>query len=182
MKLCTIGATLQTVDAEARIVLLQVSRLELGKVLDGREAAVLGQSERNGLERLAEGAHRVLLERGDLVAGLRHGERARDLGRAAAIHDAVVADQIAHHAEGVVEGALGLLDDHLVATANEDGHGARILALLDDEHAILGRAERELAHLAREAELLGRQLAETWHNAAAGGDRDQLQNDHKFKN
>ena len=38
------------------------------------------------------------------------------------------------------------------------------------------------AHLAREAELLGRQLAETWHNAAAGGDRDQLQNDHKFKN
>ena len=39
---------------------------------------------------------------------------------------------------------------------------------------VLGGAERKLADSARKTQLLGGQLAETRHNAAAGGYRDQL--------
>ena len=63
---------------------------------------------------------------------------------------------------------------HLVATADEDGDGARVLALFDDEHALLRRAERQFAHDAGEAELVGTQFGEARHDATVGGDRDQL--------
>ena len=46
-----------------------------------------------------------------LVGGLFDGERAGDFCGAAAVHDAVVLDEVADHAEGVVEGALGFVDD-----------------------------------------------------------------------
>jgi len=69
---------------------------------------------------------------------------------------------------------LRLLDNHLVAAADEDGDGPRVLALLNDEHVVLGRAERQLPDSASAAELLGSQLTESGHNAAAGSDGDQF--------
>ena len=61
--------------------------------------------------------------------------------------------QVADDADGIVQTALGLLDDlmqrvewiqgisigsnHLVAAANEDGDGLGVLALLNHKHAIL---------------------------------------------
>eukprot|EP00959_Pyramimonas_sp_CCMP1952_P341376 7151526-Pyramimonas_sp.AAC.1 len=61
----------------------------------------------------------------------------------------VVADEVARDADGVVEGALGLVEHHLVAAAHEDGHRLRVLALLDVQHAVLRVAKRHLAHAAR---------------------------------
>ena len=65
--------------------------------------------------------------------------------------------------------------NHFVASAEEDGDGARVLALFDDEHAVLGRAERQLAHDARLSQLVGRQLREARHDSAAGRNSNQLQ-------
>ena len=54
-----------------------------------------------------------------LVGFLGDVQRAGHLGGAAAVHDALVA----HHAQRVVHGALGLRHDHAVAAAHEDGDG-----------------------------------------------------------
>lgn len=61
------------------------------------------------------------------VGGLGDGESAADLSGTTTVHDSVVADQVACDADGVVQGALGLVDDHLVATANKDGNGPALL-------------------------------------------------------
>lgn len=75
-----------------------------------------------------------------------HGERAGDLCGAAAIDDGVVAHEVAGDAEGVVQAALDLVQDHLVAAAHKDGHRAAVGAVLDHQHAVFCRAERQLAH------------------------------------
>ena len=170
----TICATIQAVHAQSGVILLDLSRLELGQVLDGRQTAVLGESQRNGLERVAERSHRVLLERGDLVGRRTYRQRARNLRSAASIHNTIVADQIADHAQSVVQRSLRLLDDHLVAAADEYGDRARILALLDDEHVVLGGAEVDFAHDTRVAQLVSGELAEAGHDATARGYGDEL--------
>ena len=65
--------------------------------------------------------------------------------------------------------------DHLVASSDEDGDGARVVALLNDQHAFLGGAERQLTHDARLAQLLLRQLLKARHDAPACCYGDQLQ-------
>ena len=75
-------------------------------------------------------------------------ERAGDLGGAASVDDAVAADEVAHDADGVVQRALRLVDDHLVAAAHVDRHRLRVGAVLDDDHPVLGRAEGLLVHVA----------------------------------
>lgn len=61
----------------------------------------------------------------------------------------------------------GVMFYHFVATADEDGHGPGVFALLDDQHVILGGAEGDLLHHTCRSELLRRQLAEPGHDAAS---------------
>lgn len=46
-----------------------------------------------------------------LVGLFRHGNRGTDLSSAAAVHDTVIPDEVTNDADGVVESALGLVDD-----------------------------------------------------------------------
>lgn len=111
-----------------------------------------------------------------LSSVLGNGDGAGQFGSSAAVDDLVVADEVANDAEGVVETALGLLHDHLVPAAYEDGHGLRVRALLDDEHALVDGAEGELADEPGAAQLLRRQLFEAGHDAPVGRYGDQLKN------
>jgi len=52
-----------------------------------------------------------LLESGRFHGRVFDRETAGDFGRAAAVDDAVVADEVADDAEGVVKRALGFVDD-----------------------------------------------------------------------
>ena len=92
-------------------------------------------------------------------------DRTRQLCTATTIHDAIRLDEVARDAHGIVERALRLVDDHVVATADEDGDGTRVGALLNDEHAVLCRAKPDFAHAACAPELLGRELRKAGHNA-----------------
>lgn len=73
-------------------------------------------------------------------------KRARYLSRAAAIHNGIVADQIAGHAERVVQTALDFVQHHLVSPAHKDCHSLGVGAVLNDQHAVLGGAECQLPH------------------------------------
>lgn len=53
---------------------------------------------------------------------------------------------IADHTQSVVDTALRLLNDHLVAATHEDGDGLGVVAFLDEDHSVLRRAERDLPH------------------------------------
>lgn len=62
-----VGSSLaQTVDAKSRIVLGHLTCLNLGKRVDGRQAGILSQCKRNGLESFSESAERILLQCFDL--------------------------------------------------------------------------------------------------------------------
>mmetsp|Transcript_66724 Transcript_66724/g.132224 ORF Transcript_66724/g.132224 Transcript_66724/m.132224 type:complete len:292 (-) Transcript_66724:940-1815(-) len=170
-----VGALKHAVDAQVGLALLGLHCLYGGDFSDWVKPRVLGERARRHLERLREGPHRVLLDRAHLVGFLEDLERARQLRGAAAIHNLVGAHQIAHDADGVVERALRLVDDHAVAATHEDSHGTRVRAVLDDNHAVLGRAKRLLVHLSCCAELLRAQLAEARDDARVTCDRDQLE-------
>lgn len=73
-----------------------------------------------------------------------------------------------------MNGSLGLLDDHLVATTDEncDRLGAR--AVLNKEHAVVGRAKLHLPDGSGGTELVGRDLREAGNDAASSGDGDEL--------
>ena len=85
--------------------------LDLSQRLDGVEARILGKRDGDGFEGVGEGAEGVLLNGLDLVGLAADGQRARDLGGAAAVDHSGVADQVADGAERVVHAPLGLLDD-----------------------------------------------------------------------
>ena len=91
--------------------ILDLLALDFGQGGNGVQTAVLGQSHRNGVESLSERAHRVLFQAGSLDSRVLDGQAAGDLGRAAAIDNAVVAHQVSHNAESIVQRALGFVDD-----------------------------------------------------------------------
>mmetsp|Transcript_5057 Transcript_5057/g.10698 ORF Transcript_5057/g.10698 Transcript_5057/m.10698 type:complete len:277 (+) Transcript_5057:73-903(+) len=170
-------ATADAIHTEVGVALLDLARLHGRQRGDGAHAAVLRQCHGDIVQRIGEGVHGILLHARHLVGGLSHRERARDLRGSAAVHDAVVLDEVARHAHGVVQGALGLVDEHVVAAAHEHGDGTGVAALLDDQHALLGGAERQLLHAAGGAEVLRLQLSEARADASASGDGDELQLD-----
>uniref|UniRef100_A0A182J9C2 Uncharacterized protein n=1 Tax=Anopheles atroparvus TaxID=41427 RepID=A0A182J9C2_ANOAO len=89
-------------------------------------------------------------------------------------NDTRVADQRPHHAQSVVDGTLRLGRDHLVAAADEHGNGAGVLAVLDHQHLVLGRAKAQLPHESRRTEFIGGQFFEPRHDAPTGGDCNQF--------
>ena len=70
--------------------------------------------------------------------------------------------------------SLGLVDDHLVGSADEDCDGPGVGALLDDQHLVPCCSECELPDNTSLSELLGTEVLESWNNASVGGDGDQL--------
>lgn len=66
---------------------------------------------------IGKGAHGVLLEAWGTRCGVFDGERTCDLGGTTTVYDAVIADEVTNHAEGVMQGALGLIDDLGVVSA-----------------------------------------------------------------
>lgn len=124
-----------------------------------------------------------------------YGQRAADVRSATAIHDAVVLDQIANGADGIVKGTFCLIDNlglammistgseretthHFVAPADKYGHGAGVGTFLDDDHLIPRGAKRNFPDDSRLSELLRCQVLESWDDAALGGDGNQLGKDH----
>lgn len=164
----------RAVNAQRRLLLLELAGLDLGHSLNGREAAVLGEGEGDSLQGVGERADGVLLEPGDLVRLLGDGERAGELAGAAAVDDGAVADEVAGDAEGVVDAALGLLEDHLVAAADKDGHCLAVGAPLDHDGPVLGGAEGDLADGLCVAQLLGSDLTEARDDPSSSRNGDKL--------
>lgn len=55
-------------------------------------------------------------------------------------------------------GTLGLLDDHLISSSDENGDGSGVLTLLDDQHLVFGGPKRDLFHRICKAQLLSYEL------------------------
>mmetsp|Transcript_12974 Transcript_12974/g.25882 ORF Transcript_12974/g.25882 Transcript_12974/m.25882 type:complete len:424 (-) Transcript_12974:549-1820(-) len=168
------GARLLAVNAKPRVLLLYLPLLHSPQRINSRHPAVLRQRHRNRLQRICKRAHRVLVDARHVLRGLHDGKVARDFCGAASVHDAVVAHEVAHDAEAVVDGAFDLLDDHLVRAAHENRHGLAVLAVLHKQHLVLGRPERHLAHAPRSPELLRCELGKPRHDARAARDGKQL--------
>jgi hypothetical protein len=64
--------------------------------------------------------------------------------------------------------------DHLVATADEDGHGPGVGAVLNDQHLFPCGAEGHLADNAGAAQLLRLEVFEPGHYPAVGGNSNKL--------
>ena len=73
-----------------------------------------------------------------------------------------------------METALRFVNNHLVASTNKNRNGARVTAFLNNQHAVLGRAKRDLSDASSETKLGSSQLLEARDNAALGGNSDQL--------
>lgn len=99
------------IDTEAGVVFPDLAGFDGSEGFDGGEARVLGERHGDVVEGEGESAHGVLLDAGGVVGGVRNGERACNLGGSSSVHDAVVLNQVADNAEGVVERTLGLVND-----------------------------------------------------------------------
>ena len=64
--------------------------------------------------------------------------------------------------------------DHLVASAHENGDCPGVRTLLNNEHLVARGAEGEFAHNAGMAQLLRRQLFESWYDTAVCRNRNEL--------
>lgn len=131
----TVVTLAQAVDAQPRVALGDLPTLDLSQRLNRRQSRVLRERKRDRIEGGRERAHRILLDRSDLVGLVRDGDGARNLGCASAVDDAVVADEVADDAEGVVERSLGLVDDLRavtpISTANEPAKKDDVTILFD---------------------------------------------------
>ena len=90
---------------------------------------------RNGVAIMVK--KRVLLLQGRaLVDLLADHQGTSDLGSAPARYHAVVPDEVVDDTQSVVTGMLGLLDDHLISSSDENDDGSGVLTLLDDQHLV----------------------------------------------
>lgn len=57
----TVAASQHAVNTKASVLLLDLARLDGGQSLDGAQTRVLCKGQGNGVQRISEGAHSVLL-------------------------------------------------------------------------------------------------------------------------
>ena len=63
---------------------------------------------------------------------------------------------------------------HLVRSPDEHGNSSGVGALLDDQHLVLGRSERDLSNDSSSTQLLGGEILEPRDDSTLGGDGDEL--------
>lgn len=108
---------------------------------------------------------------------LADGHGASDLGTSSTVDDPVILYQVPHHAHGVVQGPLRLVDDHLVSSPHDAGDGGGVLAVLNDDHLLLGGPKGDLADLSTGSELVGTEFTKPRDDAGSCGKGDKLELD-----
>ena len=111
-------------DADPRILLpklMPVSQIRHDP--DGIQAGVLRQRRRDNLHGVRKRPPADGFGAGQGARLVREGLGDFDLGRAAAGDERFFLDQAADHAQGVVEAALGFVEDEGVGAAADDGDG-----------------------------------------------------------
>ena len=122
----TVLVLAQAINTQRRVALLDLSRLDLRESLNRRQTAVLRERERDRVEGGREGAHCVLLNRGNLcskhdeclgimlacrsaasiraylVGGLAYCERRADVGRTTTVDDTIIHDEVADRTDRIV--------------------------------------------------------------------------------
>mmetsp|Transcript_1110 Transcript_1110/g.1902 ORF Transcript_1110/g.1902 Transcript_1110/m.1902 type:complete len:226 (-) Transcript_1110:139-816(-) len=88
-----------------------VCRVQIGNDRRRVEAARLGERGRHHFERLGEALHGVLLKAGRVLGQLGEAARQLDLARTAAHHKARITSHGFEHVDGVVDGALHVVED-----------------------------------------------------------------------
>mmetsp|Transcript_104613 Transcript_104613/g.223600 ORF Transcript_104613/g.223600 Transcript_104613/m.223600 type:complete len:384 (-) Transcript_104613:586-1737(-) len=162
------------INTMPRVVGLLLLCLHLGHLPDAVETAVFRKGHGDDVEGGSEGPHGVLLEASLQVGSGLDSEASRHLAGTAAGHNARIPDQVPNAAVRIVKASLRLVDDHLVPTPHQDGHRLGVGAVLYHEHHILRGAKCELAHAARLAELLRRQLLKPRDYPSSGGNSNEL--------
>lgn len=114
---------------------------------DDTDAAVLRQGAGDDLHGLADGHVRTLLDALHLYAGPAKTDRHGHLGGTATGQELGLVHDVPDDLHGVLEVALDLVEDVLGPTAEEDGAGLGILALLEEGEPLLP----DLAHLEQAA-------------------------------
>jgi len=115
-----------------------VLRTEFDEGVDGVEPSVLGQRSRDDLERVGEGLDCELFAAADGVSVVAQRERDVDLGCAAAGEHLAVFERRSDDAEGVLDGAVDLVDDVLGATAEDQRDSLCVLDIFDEDALVAG--------------------------------------------
>lgn len=167
-------ASVEAVNAQSGVALLDLARLDRSQTLNRRKARVVSQSCRDGLQRVGKGSEGVLIDSGHVVGLLGNGNGTCNFGSSSSVNNSVVSHQVSNHTDGVVQSSLGLIYNHLVRASHKDSHGSGVGTLLDNQHSVSGGSELELSHSSSVAELSGRQILESGHDSGAGGNGQQL--------
>ena len=114
--------------------------------LDGVHASVLRELHRDDHQSLGKGVHGLLLQGWALVDLLADHQGTSDFGSTPAIYHVVVPDEVVDDTQSVVMGMLGLLDDHLISSSDENDDGSGVLTLLDDQPLVSCGPKRDLLH------------------------------------
>ena len=99
------------VNAELGVALGDLPGSDLGERFDWGVTRIFSQRERDRVQCRSKGAHRVLLNRRNLIRRFGDSDRSTDFSGTASVDDAIVDNQVAHHADGIVQRSLGLVDD-----------------------------------------------------------------------
>jgi hypothetical protein len=126
----TIVAPSVAVDTQVGVLLGDLTRANVRQSLYRRETAVFREGKGDRVERRSERPHGVLLDGRNLkgkrsvagpgkagvqviylVCGLTDRNSTADISGASTVYDAVIHDDVADGADGIVECSLGLVDD-----------------------------------------------------------------------
>ena len=134
----------EAVTREVRLVRLGLARVVVRPELGDEIRGVLGGVHR---ERLGNHEKRLgKLGDGELLAGSEGGGEGFEVDGESRLHRAAARDHLLglegtlHDAEGVVEGAVHLVEHVVVGAADEHGARLRVFAILEDNHVVVGHA------------------------------------------
>ncbi|KAH3683013.1 hypothetical protein WICPIJ_006017 [Wickerhamomyces pijperi] len=169
-----VAALTQTINTQVGATLFDLLGLDVGQSLNRIQPGVLSQGHWDLIKGVGKGTERVLVDTGLLFRGFRDSKRARDLSGTTTVDDSAISDQVSNDTQGVVEGSLGFVDDHLVGTSDETGDGTGVGAFLNDKHTVLGGTELHLINLTGRPQLVRGQVIESGNDTTVSGNSDQL--------
>jgi len=124
---------------------------------------------------LREGSGAVGLHARQGLGPLRESQRALSLGRAATANEEALLHQTAHHTEGIVDRAIGLVQHHAVTATHEDGdRGAHVHNVGELHHLGGGARDGDLLGEATRAHLLGGEMVNVRDGLHVQGATDEV--------
>lgn len=156
-------------DSYLVIALLNLSGLGFLQSLVGIHSWVLCQNKRNLLQSLGKSSYGILLHIWDLISLFSEVNWAAKFWGTSSNNNIGILDKVSDDTQRVMYGSVGLVNDGLASSSDQNRYSLGLRKLLEDNHVVVGGSVLKLFNLSNKSQLVTWELFESGNYLGSSG-------------